>query len=155
VIRTNPDRHDLGRQGAPAGQTGQERQLHRGHDVRPARSLPHPFHQLAEAGPGAGSQGVSGVPEIMEMDGWQPGRFERGQPYPAPEIGVPQRLPGRADEDEPLVSWLGEARQVPLDRDPAILQSGRGSSGTLVTARYATGLCVCPGRPRSRIDVMA
>lgn len=29
------------------------------------------------------------------------------------------------------------------------------SSGTLVTARYATGLCVSPGRPGSRIDVMA
>ena len=40
----------------------------------------------------------------MEMDGWQPGRFECGQPYLAPEVGVPQLLPGQADEDEPLVS---------------------------------------------------
>ena len=40
----------------------------------------------------------------MEMDDWQPGRFERGKPYLAPEGGVPQLLPGRADEDELLVS---------------------------------------------------
>ena len=29
-----------------------------------------------------------------------------------------------------------------------------GVAGPLVTARYATGLCVRPGRPDSRIEVM-
>lgn len=84
------------RSGRLASLAGQARFLAPADDLQeacfqcgPLAVLPHPFHQLAEAGPGAGSQGVSGVPEIMEMDGWQPGRFERGQLYPAIAIQEP------------------------------------------------------------------
>ncbi len=42
------------------------------------------------------------------MDRGQLGRFEGGQPDPAPEVGVPQRLTFRASEDEPVVLLLSE-----------------------------------------------
>ena len=52
---------------------------HRG----PLAVVAHAVHQLPEGRPSAGGQGVSGVPEIMEVDSRKPGFAERGQPYPA------------------------------------------------------------------------
>jgi hypothetical protein len=49
------------------------------------------------------------------------GREERRQPHPSAEIAVMQRSSGRTGEEEPFVSFLGEARQVPLgNRDNGV-----------------------------------
>lgn len=41
------------------------------------------------------------VSDIIEMDGWQFGRFECEQPYPAPDVGMPQWLPARLVKTSP------------------------------------------------------
>jgi hypothetical protein len=40
----------------------------------------HPVHEFAQAGPGLGGQGVAGMPQVVEVDADEPGRFERRAP---------------------------------------------------------------------------
>ncbi len=51
--------------------------------------VPHAVHQLAERGASAGRQGVARMPQIMEVEVGKPGRFERWQPFPLPEVAMP------------------------------------------------------------------
>src|SRR5690349_21689175 len=51
----------------------------------------------------AGSEGVSGMTQVMEVDGRQAGPGDGGQPGAAAEVAMPQRRAHRAGEHERLV----------------------------------------------------
>src|ERR1039458_5565051 len=101
------------------------------------------------------------MPKIMEVEIGDPGRAQCLEPCPLPEMAVPQRLSGRAGEDEPFVAWLREAAQVPADhrndhvgnRDypPACLRLGRPEFDP--SSAYLGQLPFNPHGARVQVDV--
>jgi hypothetical protein len=74
----------------------------------------HPLHQLAEIHTRASRQHVASVTEIMKVNLGQVNLGERLQPDPAAEVGVPQRTPARAREQQAVASSSGSRAKPPI-----------------------------------------
>lgn len=81
----------------------------------PGDAVAHPLHQLAEVGASIGRERISGMPQVVKVNGWQASRLERGEPKAAPEVAVPQRRAGGGREDGRAGILLAELGQVPAD----------------------------------------
>ena len=73
--------------------------------------MAHPVHQLAQRGPSIGSELVTGVPQIMEMNHRQPGRSQSREPDTLPKV-LPQRHALRAREHQGFIVGLDQPGHV-------------------------------------------
>lgn len=84
-------------------------------DQRSARgAMTHPAHQFPKAGARSGRDVVAAVPQVMDMNARQPGRF-CGLPLGVAEVGPPDLAALRADEDQAVMTGRSELAEVCLD----------------------------------------
>ena len=107
--------------------------------------MAHSFHEFPEVGTCLGGECVACVPQIVKVDGREPGSFDGLRPGTTTEVAGPQRGAGRACENERVSFGSGELGQV---AGQVAVRSGEVNPAS--TAPNTLGTCRSPHSRRRR-----